>query len=333
MKIIVLTDKKSKGLRYMSDAVMLAALEKQVSCEPMDISDQVIDAAKVSSPDYIDRIADLMAEEKADVVLCTGINAMKLMTRIRHREGCTVLTYGVFSDYTCSPSLQAIDMDFYFVPHEDIKRRLLEQGMSEERVFVTGIPVKKNFREHIGKAAARNYLVIPKSRRIYLLIADGLTPDTILRLCEELAVAETEDYVLYIPTARSSPIRDKLVQYSGKDAHVRIITYTKQLHLYIESADAMLLKPDTLTSTEAAVAGVPIVHLCLNEKADTFDFFASHEMAVIGKSIRDTIRKAQRFVEEKAMAARVIQMQYRNIYADAAEKIIDIILGKRKTTT
>ena len=332
MKILVLTDKKSKGIRCITDAVMRAALEKQVKCEPLDLSDHVFNAAKTSSPDYLQETADRMAEENADVVLCAGVNAMKLMTKLQCRHPLDVLTYGVFSDYAGLPLQQVINMDFYCVPHEDIKARLLQQGIESERVFVTGIPVKKSFREHIGKAAARNYLVIPKNRRIYLLIADGLSVDTILRLCEELSAAETQDYVLYIPTTRSSPLRDKLMQCSQKDTHVRIITYTKQLQLYFESADAMLLKPDTLMSTEAAVSGVPIVYLCLNEKSEDGEFFVRHEMAVIGQSIRDTIGKARRFVEEKAMAARVIQMQYRNIYADAAETIIDLILKRPKTT-
>ena len=52
-------------------------------------------------------------------------------------------------------------------------------------------------------------------------------------------------------------------------------------------------------------------------------------MAVIGRNIRDTVLKARRFVEEKAIAARVIQMQYRNISSDAADRIIEIILGMK----
>ena len=100
----------------------------------------------------------------------------------------------------------------------------------------------------------------------------------------------------------------------------------------MESADALLLKPDAVISTQAAVTGVPIVHLALGNRCVTpdSDFFASHEMAVVGNNIKDTINKARRFVEEKAVAARMIQMQYRNVCSDAADKIIDIILNTKK---
>ncbi len=328
MKIIVISDKTSKKLKYISDAVIIAALEKHISCDPMDISDLTIDSSKASSPDYLRRLADYLKEEKADALVCTALSGMKLLSALKAQEGLNLLTCCIISEYTFSSSLLQYEADCYFVPHEDIRSRLMKNGIGAERIFVTGIPVKKNFRERIGKAAARNYLVIPKKRRIYLLIPDGLSSEDISYICKELADSEQEDYAVYIPTKRSSPVRDTLMRILGSDQHIKLITYTKQLNLYIESADAILLRPDSLTSTEAAVSGVPIVHLSLHstDKSEGSDFFASHEMAVIGRNIRDTVAKARRFVEESAVAARVIQMQYRNIYSDAADKIIDIIL-------
>ena len=330
MKIIVIGDRSSKKLKYISDAVVIAALEKHISCEPMDISDVRIDPSRASSPEYIRSFSQLLREEGADAVLCTTQGGMKLMSALRALEGSSPLICCIISDYSFSAEQFEHTADCYFVPHEEIRSRLIGQGISGDKIFVTGIPVKKNFRERIGKAAARNYLVIPRDRRIYLIIPDGLRAEDIAHLCKELSQSEREDHAVYIPTKRSSPDRDRLIELIGNDPHIRLITYTKQLNLYIESADAILLRPDSLTSTEAAVTGVPIVHLSLhsNDKTDG-DFFASHEMAVIGRSIRDTAAKAKRFVEEKAMAARVIQMQYRNISSDAADMIIDIILGMK----
>jgi len=334
MKILIFSDKQSKKNGAITKAVLLAALEKHINCEAADISDFKIDKNKLTSPDYVKTTIQYIIDEEADILLCAGQGSMKLVTEIKKQEDIRIPAGAIISDYHLSHQL-CTDMDLYFVPHEDLCRKLINDGIPANRIHVTGIPVQKNFRERMGKAAARNYLVIPKNRRIYLLIPEGLTYEVIIRLSEELSKAEKEDYVLYIPTARSSLYRDKLMEYAAGQEHIRIITYTKQLNLYLESADAMLLKPDALFSTEAAVTGVPIVHLLLNapEKSTVSDFFASHEMAVIGSSIRDTISKAKRFVEEKAMAARVVQMQYRNIYSDAADKIIDIIIRSVSTKT
>ena len=330
MKLILIGDKSSKKLKYISDAVIIAALEKHISCEPVDISDTKIDPSMSSSPEYIRNFSNLLKEEGADAVLCTTNGGMKLMSALRAQEGSCPLICCIISDYSFPAVHFDRAADCYFVPHDDIKARLMSLGISADKIFVTGIPVKKNFRDRIGKAAARNYLVIPRNRRIYLLIPDGLRTEEIAHLCRELSQSELEDHAVYIPTKRNSPDRDSLIKLIGTDPHIRLITYTKQLNLYIESADAILLRPDSLTSTEAAVSGVPIVHLSLHsDDREGGDFFASHEMAVIGRSIRDTVAKAKRFVEEKAMAARVIQMQYRNISSDAADRIIDIILGMK----
>ncbi len=330
MKILILRETINKKMKYISDAVILAALEKHLCQAPTDLTDYLIDPSQISSEQYVKKMAAVIQEEQTDVILCTGLNGMGLMSAVRKLTGLSVWTCGIVSDYFCSPLLYKIELDCFFVPHEEIKAKLICKGIPSDRIFVTGIPVKKCFREHIGKAAARNYLVIPRNRHIYLLIPDGLAYETIIRLCEELSEAEQEDFALYIPTPRCSTIRDQLIDYAERNSHIRIITYTTKLNLYLESADAMLLKPEPIFSTEAAVAGVPIVHLSLNaaEKNYSSGFFSRHEMAVSGNSIRDTIQKAKRFVEEKAMAARMIQMQYRNIYSDAADKIIDIIIKK-----
>lgn len=327
MRIIILKDQISHKLNSVSEAVIYAAMERHIDCEPLDLSGFLIAPSKTSCPDYIRKISEYIRQEKADAVVCTGSFSMKLMTAVKAQENHPIYCYGIIGEYFCPPSIASVNLDCYFVPHEEIKTKLVRKGIPQEKIFVTGIPVKKSFRERIGKAAARNYLVIPRQRRVYLLLAEGLSETNIRRLCQELAESETNDYVFYIPTPRCSEIRDRLMRFASGDPHIQIITYTQKLNVYIQSADAILLRPDHIFCTEAAVSGVPMVHVALesdtgNEKNN---FFVSHEMAVIGNGIRDTIRKAKRFAEEKAMAARVIQMQYRNISSDAAEKIIEII--------
>lgn len=332
MKIIVINDDLSTKLHNVSDAVIFAALEKNINCEHIDLSDFMIDTSLTSSPEYIKKISGYLRSECANVVICTGIHGMMLMTKAKVYNGIDAFTCGIVSNYDCPPLLKEINMDCYFAPHEEIKNQLIRSGIEQSSIFVTGIPVKKDYREHIGKAAARNYLVIPKKRRIYILIPEGLTYDDIQRLCDELSEVESEDYTIYIPTARESPVQEQLRKYSADNRHIQIITYTSKMNLYIESADAMLMRPDSLYSAEAAVSGVPLVHLSMNvdKNGGGSDFFARHEMAVIGNGVRDTISKARRFAEEKAVAARMVQMQYRNIYSDAADKIIDIIIKAQK---
>ena len=205
MKIIVIGDRSSKKLKYISDAVVIAALEKHISCEPMDISDVRIDPSRASSPEYIRSFSQLLREEGADAVLCTTQGGMKLMSALRALEGSSPLICCIISDYSFSAEQFEHTADCYFVPHEEIRSRLIGQGISGDKIFVTGIPVNKNFRERIGKAAARNYLVIPRDRRIYLIIPDGLRAEDIAHLCKELSQSEREDHAVYIPTKRSSP--------------------------------------------------------------------------------------------------------------------------------
>ena len=46
----------------------------------------------------------------------------------------------------------------------------------------------------------------------------------------------------------------------GRSANVRIVGYTEHIAAYMDACDVLYTKPGGLTSTEAAVKGIPIVH-------------------------------------------------------------------------
>ena len=242
--------------------------------------------------------------------------------------------YAVLTDYTCPDIKQNAPFDTYFIPHESMRSELIARNVPEDKISVLGVPVPMKFKNRLGKRAARNYLVIPQKRKVYLVLASGMSADSVREICDGIIRTEAGDFSVYCFVGRESEVRDTLGEYYGSGDKVRVVAFTEKINIYMEAADVVLSYPLGIISAEAAAAAVPLVHITPKSSFDkTAEFFSSHEMALRGFDVRDAVKKAKRLLDESAISERMIKIQLKNIPADSAEKVVGKIsdaITKRK---
>ena len=81
----------------------------------------------------------------------------------------------------------------------------------------------------------------------------------ILPLPERLCAAGPDVQVLVL-TGSNQELKEKLEARFGGSGRVRAVGFTDQVPLYMAASDVLLSKPGGLSSTEAAVFGIPLVH-------------------------------------------------------------------------
>ena len=289
-----------------------------------------LNSVDLSSDESAEKLFLYINEGVFDAVLCTSIQAISAMSAVRKLKGQKIPCYCVLDNYFVPPYLKDSGLDGYFIPHNDLKNAKGLQDLEESSVFVSGIPVRQRFGSDFSKKEARNYLIIPKSRKVYLILSHGMNRNTVSSICDELIKNETSDCSVYVLADRGSEILEKLSDRYAGVRQIQIVTYTEKFSVYMKAADAVIAKPSGQTVTETAAAGVPLVLTAPDGEAQyrNSEFAASHEMAVTAGTGRDAAAKAQRFALEKALAARIIKMQDINIVRDAADKIIELVTKK-----
>ena len=260
-----------------------------------------------------------------DRVVCTHLYPMETLTAIRKSGDFTVPCYGVLTDYTCIPFLAETDLDGYFIAHEDLRAELVEKGIPSDRIIVTGIPVDEKFAHHMEKAAARNYLAIPQNQDVFLIMSGGIGVGNAGAICDEILRRHSGAYTVYILVGRNSDLKQTLDEKYAGNEHVRIVTFTKKVNVYMNAADVMISKPGGLTSTEAAVAQVPLVQLLVYTacEAPNIAFFSSHGLSERAENAADAAEKAVALVRDKARAEAMREAQRNTIAPDAADKIAE----------
>ena len=116
----------------------------------------------------------------------------------------------------------------------------------------------------------------------------------------------------------------------GQDARVVRVPYTTQVPLYMDACDVLLSKPGGLSSTEAAVKNVPLVHTAPIPGGEKINarFFAGLGLSVATGSPEESAAAAVRLAADRAAQERQLAAQRAHINADAAAALCDQLIAR-----
>ena len=256
---------------------------------------------------------------------------MEALTAVRRKLGKYIPSYGVLTDYTIIPFFGDSRLDGFFVPHETLKISLAEKGVPNDTIFVTGIPVAAKFRNRYEKSEARKLLGIPEQGKVYLVMSGGVGGGNLLGLCDELIKAVDDGSRIYVLTGRNEGIKRKIEEKYSDIPQITAVPFTNDVNIYMNGADVLLTKPGGLSSTEAAVANIPLVHInaipgCESENVK---FFENHGMSVSAKNVREAASAAVSLADDPASSENMLENQRRCIPRNAAEEIARHVLEER----
>ena len=294
-----------------------------------------VSALGVTSPVYVvnmnygRKLCDLINEKGYDAVVCSHLFPMETLTFIRRWFSIRAKCYGILSDYTCIPFLAETELDAWFLPHEDVRLECVQAGIPEERLVVTGMPVAAAFRGGLSKDEARAMLDIPAEKKLYLVMTGGIGCGDALGLCGRLLALPDEDALICVLAGRNRELLDRLEEAYGGSPLVRAVPFTDQVFAYMRAADVLLSKAGGISSAEAAVANVPLVHTMMIPGVETknAEFFARLGMSLMADTPDEAARFADRIVYDGKTAERIKAAQRAHMLPDGAEKIADHVIN------
>ena len=295
-------------------------------------------STKLVSPVYMankgarGKIHEYVTENGFDAVICSHLFAMESLTALKRKYNPSYRCYGVFTDYTCVPFSVDTSLDAYFLPSELLADEYVSKGFIREDLYGSGIPVDEKFNNHIPKDEARKMLGFPEGKRVILVMSGGIGSGKLLELSEEIAMQTGECYVAYVLVGKNDELKNKLAEKYGEDGKIRAVGFTKQVNVFMNASDVLITKPGGLTSTETAVAGIPMIGLlsyAANEEKN-IAFFEKTGMAVRASDARDAVAKAALICENKQIQKDMVAAQYRTINPNAADDIVKTVVDTFK---
>ena len=275
---------------------------------------------------YAEKLGDYIKQHSFDSVICTHLYGMEAMTKVR--KNMDIPSFGILTDYTCIPFISETKLDKYFIPVESMIDEVTGKGIPKEKLAVTGIPTAKRFSSEMTKAEARKRLDMPQDSRIYVAATGGVGCEKMEGFCDELLKAEQGDFRLYLLVGRNNTMKERIDKKYENEPHIETVPFTKEINVYMRAADVMISKPGGLSSTEAAVANVPLVHVHTIPGCESANvkFFSENGLSLYAKSSKEAALLAKELTTDLEKAEQMKKNQRRVISCTAAEDIVKEIV-------
>ena len=259
-------------------------------------------------------------------IVCTHVFPGLMCTRLRHRYHLPVNQFFIVTDYTCSPSVNLLEMDGVFIP-KGLRAEFLYQGMADDVLFETGIPVKRACYEDVTKEYAREQLhtevAMSPEEKIVLLAPRCLEYAEITDVA--LPVLERLPDVKFVVLCGKGYESQRRGLAQLQNPRLVPLGLTKRMPLWMKAADVLITKPGGLTSTEAASAGVPMLLIDSKPGLETHnkDYLVNHGCANTSTGLAAVYTDLLRLLEDDKARAGMRAAQRKYFGTVAVEAIVD----------
>lgn len=296
-------------------------------CEKMS-SPRIRSASYYANAGYAQALYRYLIHNRIDTVVMSHIFPAQCLTYIRRHYHLQVKTYLISTDYDCCPFVEETSTDAFFISHSSITADFLRRGVGEERVFVSGIPTMEKFSRHTMKNDARKELNLPLDCPIVLMMSGSMGFGNLESMVRLIRNRMQESTHIIILGGNNERMKSTLRAHFREDSRIHVMDFTTQADLYMDACDIMLTKPGGLTSTEAAVKNVPLVHTAPIPgcETDNLHFFRNFGLSLSGDTPEDTADAAVRLLSSPDLQEQIRIAQRQNTNPHAAADIVRYIL-------
>lgn len=196
---------------------------------------------------------------RPDVVICTQAIPARIIADLKIAGRCDAPLLAVATDYGIHPYWAHPGVDLFAVPCEAAVEELISDGISSDRIHVTGIPVDSIFEHPPTMLQARTALGLPEHGRVVLCMGGGNGLG--LRAEDVLAVEGSSevDHVIVIAGCNATLAEEIAGAPATRGVGRTVLPTVTNIERYYAAADLVVSKPGGLTMSECTAMGKPII--------------------------------------------------------------------------
>lgn len=274
---------------------------------------------------FLDKLAELLEKHRPDAVIATHPLCAQIVSRLKEeaaqKERCylDIPLITCITDVSSHPEWINRNTDCYLVPSGEVKESLEEKGVAPARIFVTGIPVREEFRRLPERKK--------EPHRELLIMGGGLGLLPAEESFYESLNAIPDTHVTII-TGRNKKLYRRLAE---RWENIEVLGYTERVWEYMARADLIVTKPGGITLFESIFAQVPIYtwppSLCQERGnarwlADKGIGWVARQKDCVGE-IREILTDEQRL----ALAAARMRIVKQQLEVEGINRLIAVIAG------
>lgn len=272
------------------------------------------------------KLYQYLKNHPVDVILMPHLFPAEIVTYLKKKGVALPVSVFIATDYVCIPFTEETNCDYYVVPGQEQVSDFVRRGIPKEKLRPYGIPVSRSFDEPIDSKQAREILGLDLNEKYILLTGGSIGAGDIsktIRILLDKRHKKTIDMKLIVVCGNN----EKLYQNLRKKYGDRLILMrrTNRMELYMRACNIFISKPGGLSSTEAATAQIPYIHLSPIPGCESKNvkYFAKTGMSIALRHPRLELKKALEKLSNPECVERMKLAQRNNIPLNARTQICD----------
>lgn len=155
-------------------------------------------------------------------------------------------------------------IDYFFVAHDAMKKSLEQKGISENKVFATGIPLSSRFFLDYDKDTLLKDFSLSNNKFTILFFAGGrfgLGKKNTYKILEDIARYMDNVQVIAIAGKNKrmyNSFNEAVIKYNRED-DIKVFEFTDKVPELMHISDIVISKPGGLTTSECLACGLPMI--------------------------------------------------------------------------
>jgi processive 1,2-diacylglycerol beta-glucosyltransferase len=203
------------------------------------------------------RTSSIIRQLRPDLIISTHPFPTVVVSRLK-RAGLSIPLCTVITDYDAHGTWVDSAVNHYLVSTDEVKNKLIQQGVQDDIIHVTGIPVHPNFWGIHNKDEIREQFKLLNIPTVLIMGGGWGLIDN-----EELMTyaAQWRDNIqLIFCTGNNEKVLQKLSEDERfQHPNIHLLGFTKEIDKLMDVSDLLITKPGGMTCTEAMSKGIPML--------------------------------------------------------------------------
>ena len=208
------------------------------------------------------KLLTLLEREKPNSIVSTHPFITEMVASLKKREKFDVELNVIMTDYVSHKfwEIKPQYVNRYFVANQEMKAGLIFNGIDENKIFVTGIPINSAFLKEYDKNAIYKEFDLNPNLKTVLLFGGGECGISNVKDFFSGLLAVNQNIQIVAIAGKNAKTQKTFNKISDKfDKKVVVLGYTSKIPELMNIADVVISKPGGLTTTEILVSNVPFI--------------------------------------------------------------------------
>jgi len=265
-------------------------------------------------------------------IISTNPLPMQLVSFTKQKNIIDILSANVCTDFGFHAFWHDADVNYYFVATEEIKRALAERGMEQEKVRVTGIPIRPRFFETVDRVKILHELGFSNEFPVFLVVGGGgkITYLNLLMIIKK--VRERNQEAQFIVVAGRDKSLEKKLEKSDLKTYpkIKVFGFTDKMADFMSVADLILTKAGGLTIAECFAKGLPIIvnDVIPGQEDDNVEYLVKNGAGFTAKGAKEAAEIAVNLLSIPEKLAEIKENSKKLSKPNAAEDIADFVVSQ-----